>query len=68
MEQLQTWLKAERGRVSLLARACGVTHGAVLQWKDVPPARVRAIEEVTGISRHILRPDIFGPAQVAVNA
>lgn len=51
------------GQVAL-ATACNVTPQAVNQWaqKGKPPAgRVLAIEAATGISRHELRPDIFGP-------
>lgn len=47
-----------------LAAACKVTPQAVNQWvgKGKPPAnKVLAIEEATGVSRHALRPDIFGP-------
>jgi DNA-binding transcriptional regulator YdaS (Cro superfamily) len=48
-----------------LASACGVTPQAVHQWvgKGKPPAdKVLAIEAASGVSRHDLRPDIFGPA------
>lgn len=47
-----------------LARVCSVTPQAVMQWvsKGKPPAgRVLQIEEATGVSRHELRPDVFGP-------
>lgn len=47
-----------------LASACKVTPQAVNQWmgKGKPPAdKVLAIEAATGVSRHQLRPDIFGP-------
>ena len=47
-----------------LAAACKVTPQAVNQWvgKGKPPAdKVLAIEAATGVSRHDLRPDIFGP-------
>lgn len=61
MNKLKAWLKG-RGRVTELATACGVTHSAVLQWKEVPPVHVITVENVTGISRHELRPDVFGEA------
>jgi len=52
------------GGVSRLARQLGVTQGAVSGWKiyggRVPPARVLAVESLTGVSRYVLRPDIFG--------
>lgn len=54
----------QRGAATRLAREIGITHSAVFQWlhKGVPAQRVLAVERITGISRHVLRPDIFGPA------
>ncbi|WP_377299791.1 YdaS family helix-turn-helix protein [Rhizobium sp. SGZ-381] len=39
-----------------------VNKSTVLRWerRGVPVERVVQIEQVTGISRHSLRPDIFG--------
>lgn len=48
------------GSVSALARALSISVSAVSQWRDVPPERVIEIEALTGVSRHIQRPDIFG--------
>lgn len=54
---------AERaGGVVALARELGIKHTAMYSWTRVPAERVLDIERVTGISRHELRPDIFGPA------
>lgn len=61
MEQLRNWLNAERGRRSDLASKLEITSGALSQWSRVPADRAIAVEAVTGISRHELRPDIFGP-------
>lgn len=47
---------------SKLAKELGITHGAICQWQNVPPERVLAVEQLTGISRHVLRPDVYGPA------
>ncbi len=50
------------GGMLLFAHAMGLkTTGAVLYWlqRGVPPARVIPVEKVTGVSRHILRPDIY---------
>jgi len=48
-----------------LARLLGVSPQAVNQWvngnRPVPSRHVLAIERATGVSRHALRPDVFGP-------
>jgi DNA-binding transcriptional regulator YdaS (Cro superfamily) len=49
------------GTASELARQLGITPAAVLQWDKVPPNRVLQVERLSGVSRHVLRPDIFGP-------
>ncbi|WP_312681004.1 transcriptional regulator [Stenotrophomonas chelatiphaga] len=47
-----------------IARLLGVTPQAVNQWvsgnRPVPPRHVLSIEAATGVSRHVLRPDVFG--------
>jgi len=48
------------GGISSLARAIGVDRRRVFEWKQIPAKRVLDVEKATGISRHILRPDIFG--------
>lgn len=56
--------KAGTGQAGL-ARLLGVSPQAVNQWvngnRPVPPRHVLAIEKATGVSRHELRPDVFGP-------
>jgi DNA-binding transcriptional regulator YdaS (Cro superfamily) len=42
-----------------LARLLGISHQAIMQWKRVPAERLLAIELLTGVSREILRPDLF---------
>lgn len=51
-----------RGAVIALARDLGITHSAVLQWKEVPAERVLDVERATGISRRSLRPDLYPQA------
>lgn len=49
------------GSARALAKLLDVTPMAVSQWKErgVPAERAVSIEEVTGVSRELLRPDIF---------
>jgi Uncharacterized protein conserved in bacteria, prophage-related len=46
------------GGYGALARALGITKGAVWQWRQVPPRHVITIERLTGIPREVLRPDL----------
>lgn len=39
-----------------------LTRQAISQWVKVPPRHVLALEELSGVSRYELRPDVFGPA------
>jgi len=47
------------------ATTLGVKNPSVVaNWRTrgrVPPERVLEIEALTGVSRHDLRPDVFGP-------
>lgn len=48
-----------------LAKKLGVKQGHINMWayrnkKAPPPEYVLQIEEITGVSRHDLRPDVFG--------
>lgn len=48
-----------------LANALGIKSPSISGWYDrkkIPVERVIAIESATGVSRHELRPDVFGPA------
>lgn len=48
------------GGVSELARRIGIAQPSVSNWNRVPAERVAAVESATGVSRTILRPDLFG--------
>lgn len=51
------------------ATALGISNpSVVLNWRtrgQVPADKVLAVEDLTGISRHELRPDIFGEARAS---
>lgn len=47
------------GGQAKLAERIGVSAQAISQWDEVPPLRVLAVEAVTGVSRHELRPDLY---------
>lgn len=56
------------GSRKALADKLGVSQPAISQWRRVPAGRVIQIEALTGVSRHELRPDVFGPAPVMEGA
>jgi len=67
MSKLQTPkdIAVERaGGVTKLAEAINVTRSAVSQWQRIPAERVLEVERVSGVSRTILRPDLY-PAEPA---
>lgn len=59
---LKALLKRQNIKPAALAREVGVDKSQVTRWaqKKVPAERVLDIERITGISRHDLRPDVFG--------
>lgn len=63
MEQICTRAKEVAGGPAAISKVLGdVTPQAVSQWKRIPADRVLEMERITGISRHELRPDVFGRA------
>ena len=65
-EALKRALKAAGGLAGL-ADPLGISIQAISQWDEVPPLRVLAVERVTGVPRHELRPDLY-PAPSEANA
>lgn len=47
------------GGVTELARRIGISQPSVSNWEKVPAERVVLIEETTGVSRKVLRPDLY---------
>lgn len=56
--------KAAGGKNSDLATLLNISESAISQWDKVPYRRAIEIEEKTGgaVTRHQIRPDIFGAA------
>lgn len=59
---------ARAGSQSALARICSVSQTAVWKWlqssKRLPAEYCLAVEAATGVSKHLLRPDIY-PADLS---
>lgn len=60
--------KEKLGSWHALARVCGVAQPVAYNWyhrnkNGAPADKVLVIEEHTGISRHELRPDVFGESK-----
>ncbi len=69
MDEALELAKTKAGGPSGLADKLGdITPQAISQWKRVPAERVIDVERVTGISRHRLRPDVFGAAPAKASA
>jgi TorA maturation chaperone TorD len=47
------------GGVGVLARKLGISQPSVSNWSSIPAERVLSVEAATGISRAILRPDLY---------
>jgi DNA-binding transcriptional regulator YdaS (Cro superfamily) len=52
---------AHAGGQRALGRALGITAQSLRKWHKAPAERVLDIERITGISRELLRPDIYPP-------
>jgi TorA maturation chaperone TorD len=53
------------GGVTELARRIGISQPSVSNWTRVPAERVLTVEAVTGVTRAILRPDLYGESKEA---
>ena len=52
------------GGVNKLAAQLGIKQPSVSGWKRVPAERVISVEKISGVSRTVLRPDIY-PSETA---
>jgi DNA-binding transcriptional regulator YdaS (Cro superfamily) len=57
-EALERAIKAVGGLAGI-AGPLGISMQAVSQWDEVPPLRVLKVEEISGVPRHELRPDLY---------
>lgn len=69
LERAKTKTNGATGLAQRLSEAGSpITSQAISQWKRVPAERAIEVEAITGVSRHELRPDVFGPAKSEVAA
>jgi len=52
------------GGVTELARRIGISQPSVSNWIRIPAERVLTVEAVSGIGRAVLRPDLYGEADI----
>jgi TorA maturation chaperone TorD/DNA-binding transcriptional regulator YdaS (Cro superfamily) len=52
------------GGIAQLARKIGIAQPSVSNWSTVPAQRVIAVEVATGVSRQMLRPDLYSEPAV----
>jgi DNA-binding transcriptional regulator YdaS (Cro superfamily) len=46
-------------KIGKLAKKLGISRQAIYQWEKVPAERVPEVARITGVSRHILRRDLY---------
>jgi TorA maturation chaperone TorD len=63
---LQQAIRAAGG-VTELARRIGVSQPSVSNWTRIPSERVVSVEAATGVPRQILRPDLYGERDAALD-
>jgi TorA maturation chaperone TorD len=55
------------GGVGALARMIGISQPSVSNWSRVPADRVLTVENISGVDRAVLRPDLYGGADNAID-
>jgi TorA maturation chaperone TorD/DNA-binding transcriptional regulator YdaS (Cro superfamily) len=55
------------GGIAALARKLGIAQPSVSNWSKIPAERVISIEGLTGVSRNVLRPDLYATEPVALD-
>lgn len=57
-EKITAWSEPVGGIPGLAVRL-KIRRQAIYQWRKVPTSRIIEIEKITGISRSVLRPDLY---------
>jgi DNA-binding transcriptional regulator YdaS (Cro superfamily) len=68
MKRTPSQFEALFGSTTQLARALNVPIPTVAAWKHrgcVPAERVLKVEELTGVPRHLIRPDLYPREKMA---
>ena len=60
MEHIRAFLRLKKLTLGWFAEQIGLSRNTVKKWAQVPPEHVLTVEALTGVSRYIQRPDIFG--------
>lgn len=60
-------IRSKRGLTAKIAKGLGIFGSAVSMWERVPAERIPEVERITGIPRHLLRPDICLPPAAPVH-
>lgn len=65
--EMRVWRRSSGLTLASASRKIGMSPAMLSRIENginsVKPERVPKVERITGISRHVLRPDIFGPAK-----
>ncbi len=56
------------GGIGALARKIGISQPSLSNWNRIPAERVLTVEELTGVDRAVLRPDLYGESRDEVDA
>jgi TorA maturation chaperone TorD len=63
---LQEAIRAAGG-VTELARRIGISQPSVSNWSRIPAERVLSVEAITGVTRDVLRPDLYSGSHAVEN-
>jgi hypothetical protein len=56
-------IRSKRGMFAKIAAELNLARSTVSDWSRIPAERLPEVERITGIPRHVLRPDICLPPQ-----